>query len=119
MHVSEKHSPVKRRLGAPKLPAAQLEHKGVIESGDVRLTGNDRCGLIAQPIGRIPIVVVPVCDYLSSRLLAREGALCPNRQANGQMDIVHVLEIRYKITDGIVTIIDNHQLLVRIILSEE
>ena len=54
-----------------KIDGGQFEQIGVFEAGEIGLIVENRPGLIDQPIGRVPIVVVPLRDQFAARFTAR------------------------------------------------
>ena len=60
MDVADEQAAVELGPTAPEAPVGQVEHETSPEAGDVGLTAQDGGHLTAQPLGAVPVVVVPV-----------------------------------------------------------
>ena len=81
MHIADKQTLMQFRPCCPELTRRQFEHESILEPGQIRLSEKNRGHLIAQPIGRIPVVVVPVRDDFSLGMLAGKISFSSDRRA--------------------------------------
>src|SRR5262249_50227379 len=110
MNVARKKLPVQFGLYSPERAFRRLQHKGALQSRDLRLSCDDRRRLVTQPVRRIPIVVIPVGDDLAPRLGASQIALGPDRETRGGREVADAGQILGQIADAVFAVVYDDQL---------
>src|ERR1044072_2024614 len=87
VHVANKKTLMELRGAAPKFPSIQVEEGRSRQPRDVGGAGQQWRDLGGEPIGRIPIVIVPVRDDRAAGKLAGAIALGPDVHLLADMDM--------------------------------
>ncbi len=91
----------------------------VARAGNLRIRSEQCRHLHAQPIGRHPIVVVPVRDQFALARVAGDIAFGSQWRSAVEPYVAHAWIRRREILDTILTIVDDDQFLVRVVLPQE
>ena len=109
------------QLGArrPEAPGLEIEGERPAQGADVRLAGQQRLELRGQPVGTVPVVVVPLGDDRAPRGRAPAVALGSYALAALQAQVPDAVIGRQPARQLRRAVVDDHELAMRVVLALE